>query len=78
MNLKHWKLVANAALPFFNKMLNDDMFSIFEVNGALMDASVSDRARPASAYFNAPQSLAPSPTIATILDYLFIRRLLSH
>jgi hypothetical protein len=35
------------------------------VNGAAIDASASDREIPTSAYFNAPQSLAPSPHIPT-------------
>ena len=44
-----------------------EIFNILDVNGADIDASVLDRAKPASAYFNAPQSLAPSPTIPTVL-----------
>jgi len=37
------------------------------VKGALIEASVFDNAKPASAYFSAPQSFAPSPTIPTVL-----------
>jgi len=37
-----------------------------EVNGAAIDASASDKLIPASAYFKAPQSLAPSPHIPTL------------
>lgn len=39
------------------------MSYIFEVNGAAIDASASDRDMPTSAAFKAPQSLAPSPHI---------------
>jgi hypothetical protein len=58
--------VAKAALPFLKSRRVALMFKIFEVKGALMEASASERARPASAYFKAPQSFAPSPTIATV------------
>ena len=47
--------------------MTEDISSTLEVNGADIEASASDRAKPASAYFNAPQSLAPSPTIPTVL-----------
>lgn len=70
MNLKHWKFVANAALPFFNKSIIALIWRTFDVNGALIDASAVDKANPASAYFNAPQSLAPSPTMPTVLEDL--------
>jgi hypothetical protein len=70
MNLKHWKLVTKAARPFLNKEISAETFRILDVNGALMDASASDSERPASAYFKAPQSFAPSPTIATIYNNL--------
>jgi hypothetical protein len=36
------------------------------VNGAAIDASASDKLIPASAYFNATQSFAPSPHIPTL------------
>jgi hypothetical protein len=37
------------------------------VNGAAKDASASDKLIPASAYFNATQSFAPSPHIPTLV-----------
>jgi hypothetical protein len=55
-------------------MIADDMSCDFDVNGAAMDASASERDRPTSAVFNAVQSFAPSPTIPTtssIFDYIF-------
>ena len=66
MNLKHWKLVAKPALPFLNNTMTAEIFNTLDVNGALIDASVSDKAKPESAYLRAPQSLAPSPTIQTV------------
>ncbi len=41
-------------------MIHDISYT-FEVNGAAIDASASEREIPTSAAFNAPQSLAPSP-----------------
>lgn len=41
------------------------MLSLREVKGAATDASADDREIPASAAFKAPQSLQPSPHIAT-------------
>ena len=38
----------------------------FEVKGAAIDASASERDKPTSAVFNAVQSFAPSPHIPTI------------
>ena len=35
------------------------------VKGAAIEASASDKETPTSAYFNAPQSFAPSPHIPT-------------
>ena len=61
--LKHWKLVTNEALPSLNNLTTQEMSYIFEVNGAAIDASASDRDMPTSAAFKAPQSLAPSPHI---------------
>jgi hypothetical protein len=40
------------------------------VKGAAIEASASDKLIPASAYFKAAQSLAPSPHIPTILPVL--------
>ena len=42
-----------------------------EVKGADIDAYVCESERPASDCFNAPQSLAPSPHIETILPKPF-------
>ena len=64
--MKHWKFVERLALPFLNSTTAAPMFRTFEVNGALIEASLSERANPASAYLRAPQSLAPSPTIPTV------------
>ena len=41
------------------------MFGSLDVNGDATDASASDSDIPACAFFKAPQSLAPSPHIAT-------------
>jgi hypothetical protein len=43
--------------------------SSLDVKGALIEASAGERERPTSAYLSAPQSLAPSPTIATVRAY---------
>lgn len=64
-NLKTLKLVTRDALPSFNSSIIGLMFGTFEVNGAAIEASASERDSPASAVFNALQSLAPSPHIAT-------------
>ena len=45
----------------------DETLAICEVNGADMEAYAWDRDKPMSACFSAPQSLAPSPHIATVL-----------
>ena len=44
------------------------MFWIFEVKGAAIEASASERDKPTSAVLSALQSLAPSPHIATIIS----------
>lgn len=59
----------NPALHYYNNTIIELISKIFEVNGALIEASAKLNANPISAYFNAPQSLAPSPTIATIFPY---------
>lgn len=59
------KLVANPALHSFINSTTAEMFIIFEVKGAEIDAYAWDNDNPTSACFNAPQSLAPSPHITT-------------
>lgn len=49
------------------------MSKVQEVNGAAIDASASDRARPTLASLSAEQSLAPSPHMPTTeLDMVLI------
>ena len=49
------------------------MLSTFEVKGAYIEVSVSDKSIPASDYFNAPASFPPSPIIPTVrLDLIHI------
>lgn len=63
--LKSEKLVANPARHYFMSSTTAEMLIIFEVKGAEIEASASDKERPTSACFKAPQSLAPSPHITT-------------
>jgi len=63
MNLKDWKEVARAALPSISNSTTQDISLTLLVKGAAIDASASERLIPASAYFKALQSLAPSPHI---------------
>lgn len=65
MNLKAWKVVVRAALPSLRRVMIQEMSWILLVNGAAIEASASDKLIPASACFNAPQSLAPSPHMPT-------------
>ena len=46
--------------------MTDDMSCALLVNGAAIEASASERLIPASAYFKAVQSFAPSPHIPTL------------
>jgi hypothetical protein len=41
------------------------MSYIYDVNGAAIEASVSEREMPISAFFRAAQSFAPSPHMPT-------------
>lgn len=66
MNLKHKKFAASAARPFYSKVITLEMLRIWDVNGALIDVSVSEKSSPESACLSALQSLAPSPTIPTV------------
>jgi hypothetical protein len=45
--------------------MTEDIFLILLVKGAAIDASESAKLNPASAYFKAIQSFAPSPHIPT-------------
>ena len=65
MNLNIWKEVVRAALPSQSSFVIGEMFGIFEVKGAAIEASASERERPISAVLSALQSLAPSPHIPT-------------
>ena len=65
MNLKPEKVVANEHLPSNRRVITQEISWILLVNGAAIEASASDRLIPASAYFRAAQSFAPSPHIPT-------------
>ena len=65
--LKDWNEEASDAFPSINKVITDEMSLTLLVNGAAIDASASDKLIPASAYFNATQSFAPSPHIPTLV-----------
>ena len=54
-------------MPSINKVITDEMSLTLLVNGAVIDASASDKLIPASAYFSATQSFAPSPLIPTLV-----------
>ena len=64
-NLNDWKAIAKEPLPSFISIGTQLISYLLQVNGAAMDASVSEIEIPTAAYFKALQSLAPSPTIAT-------------
>ena len=66
MMLKREKLVAKPALHYFMSSTTADMFMTLEVKGAEIEASACESDNPTSACFKAPQSLAPSPHMATI------------
>lgn len=67
INLKIDIVVAIEALPSFSSVIIAVMFVTLEVKGAAIEASLSERLKPASAHFNALQSLAPSPHIPTVI-----------
>ena len=67
MMLNKEKFVANPALHYFNNSTIELMLVTCEVNGAEIEASAIDKDNPMSACFRAPQSLAPSPHIETLL-----------
>ncbi len=66
MILKDWNDEESEALPSISKVITDDMSLTLLVNGAAIEASASDKLIPASAYFKATQSFAPSPHIPTL------------
>jgi phage-related protein len=63
MNLNTVKHVTSEARPSFSNMIIGLIFGTFDVNGAAIDASASDKERPTSAVLSALQSFAPSPHI---------------
>lgn len=65
--LNNEKLVAKPALHYFINSTIELILATWEVNGAEIEASAWERDRPISACFKAPQSLAPSPHIETVL-----------
>lgn len=65
INLNSWKLVVNAALPYLRIFITQEIFWILLVNGAAIEAYASLNEIPTYAYFNATQSLVPSPHIHT-------------
>lgn len=69
--LKSEKLVTRPALHSFMSYTIEPTLATLEVKGADIDAYVCESERPASDCFNAPQSLAPSPHIETILPKPF-------
>lgn len=71
MYLKAAKLVANDALPSLKRTTIEEISDVFEVNGAAIEASISESDKPMSATFSALQSLAPSPHIAIISPVSF-------
>lgn len=65
--LNNEKFVANPARHYFKSSTIEEILATCEVNGADIEASAWDRDNPMSACFRAPQSLAPSPHIETVL-----------
>jgi hypothetical protein len=63
--LNIWNVEAREDFPSFNNVMTEEMFLILLVKGAAIDASESAKLSPASAYFKAMQSFAPSPHIPT-------------
>lgn len=67
INLKIDTAVAIEALPSLSSVTIAVILLTFEVNGAAIEASLSERLNPASAHFNALQSFAPSPHMPTVM-----------
>lgn len=72
IHLKHWKDVTSAHLPSLSSSMKELILNLLEVNGAAMDASAFESAKPMFASFSAAQSLAPSPHIPTMLFFYFL------
>lgn len=51
----------SAQRPSLHTSITEEIFVMFEVNGAAIEASLWLRETPIWAVFRAPQSLAPSP-----------------
>jgi hypothetical protein len=65
--LNDWNEEASDAFPSINKVITEEISLTLLVNGAAIEASASDKLIPASAYFKATQSFAPSPHIPTLV-----------
>ena len=59
--LKQLNEETNELLPYLITSVTQEIFSIFEVKGAAIDASAWDNDIPTSAALRAEQSFAPSP-----------------
>jgi len=59
--------VVKEAFPSLKRVIMHEISVTLLVKGAAIEASASERLNPASAYLRAPQSLAPSPHIPTII-----------
>jgi len=70
MYLKMPKEVTNAARPSRITVKTQEMLVSRLVKGEATEDSVSDKDIPVCAAFNAPQSLAPSPTMAAKKEIL--------
>lgn len=71
IHLKHWKDVTKAHRPSLSSSKKELMLNLLDVNGAAMDASAFESAKPMFASFSAAQSFAPSPHIPTMLLFYF-------
>ena len=67
MMLNKEKFVARPALHYLISSTIEEILATWEVKGAEIEASACERDSPISACFRAPQSLAPSPHIDTVL-----------
>ena len=72
MNLNVTNPFVNEHLPSHRSVTTDEIFWTWDVNGAAIEASASDRLSPTSAVLSALQSLAPSPHIPTIWKSLVV------
>ena len=72
--LKREKFVARPALHSFISSTIEEMFVIWDVKGAEIEASACDKDKPISACLRAPQSLAPSPHMETVFPVCWYTR----